>query len=167
MKKLLFLTGMVCATAILVAVCAPAPEPEPKPVPEPVFDQAAEETAVRTTMDKMYAAANKPDVDAYTSLIDEDFESWDGSVKGLAAWRESISGSWERQNEIQYKPMEEIGIRFMTPEVAIFKLYDEVTGAVDADGKPLDPFKRQVARVFVKKNGRWLYAALFLQRISE
>jgi hypothetical protein len=167
MKQLLFLAGFVCFVAILLPACAPAPEPEPEAAPEPVFDQAAEEAAIREAMEQMYAGANKHDVGAYTALMDENFESWDGRAKGLAAWGKNISDSWERQKDIQYTLLDEIGIQFMTPEVAIFKLYDEVAGSLDADGKSQPPYKRLVARVFVKKNGKWLYAALFLQPIEE
>ncbi len=167
MKRIFFLAGFVCLVAILLPTCAPAPEPAPEAPPEPVFDQAAEEAAIREAMEQMYAGANAHDVAAYTALMDENFESWDGSVKGLAAWSKNISDSWESEKDIQYNLLDEIGIQFMTPEVAIFKLYDEVTGSLDADGKPQPPYKRLVARVFVKKNGQWLYAALFLQPIEE
>jgi uncharacterized protein (TIGR02246 family) len=169
MKKRLILTGFVCLFALLLSACAPAPEPEPEPqpAPEPVFDQAAEEAAIRKVVEKIIETANAHDVEAYTALHAEYAESWDGTAKGRVAWGKFVGDLWESQKDIQYKQLEEIGIVFVTPDVAIFKAVDEVTGSLDSDGTPLPPQNELRARVFVKKDGEWLYAAYFSRPIEE
>ena len=162
MKRLSILVGLVCLIAMLLPGCAPSPEPEPEAAPEPVFDQAAEESDIRDVVEQLYAAMNKHDAKGYLALCDEDFEIWDGTVKGKVALEEYLSTDvWGRQPDIQWKLVDEIGIVFVTPDVAIYKERDEPTGRLDADGKPLPPAKRLIARVFVKKSGEW-FQSMFL-----
>ena len=71
------------------------------------------------------------------------------------------------QPDLQANMTEEIGIVFVTPDVAIHKYRYEITGRVDSDGKPLPPQKYLNARVLVKKNGKWLYTAVFARPIEE
>jgi ketosteroid isomerase-like protein len=167
MKHLFILAGFVCLIAMLLPACAPAPEPEPEAAAEPVFDQAEEDAALRNALETTRTAYNKHDVKAYAAMCDDIIESWDGSVKGRAAWEKMVSENLERQKDRQNKQLEEIGIIFVTPEVAIYKSRDEWTGDVDAEGNPLPPSKGLVARVFVKRNGNWLYAANFQRPIEE
>lgn len=63
--------------------------------------------------------------------------------------------------------LDEIGIVFVTPDVAIYKCRDEVTGGLDADGNPRQPEKRLAAAVYVKKNGKWLWTTWFSRPIQE
>lgn len=167
MKQLFILLGLVCLITMLLPACAPAPEPEPVAAPEPVFDQAAEEAAIREVIEQVYALANKHDAKGFVALMDESIEDWDGENKGRAAQEKGISEWWERQTDIQYKLLDEIGIVFVTPDVAIYKWHDHTTGELDEDGKPLPPSKWLEADVFVKKNDKWLIAAYFEKRIEE
>jgi hypothetical protein len=167
MKQLFVVFGFVCLIAMLLPACAPAPEPEPEPASEPVFDQAAEEVAVRNAMETTRTAYNNHDVKAYIAMCDESIEEWDGSVKGRAAWEKMVAEGLERQKDCQNQQLEEIGIVFITPEVAIHKCREETSNYLDADGKPLPPSKRLAARVLVKKNGKWLYTASFSRPIEE
>ena len=108
------------------------------------------------------AAYNKHDFKAFAALHVEDFENWDGTAKGRASLEKlTLPESFEA------KLLDEIGIVFVTPDVAIYKYRFEMTGDVDAEGKPLPPTKRLSARVFVKKNGKWLHAAAFARPIEE
>jgi hypothetical protein len=77
-----------------------------------------------------------------------------------------LSDIFSNAKDFQIKLLDEIGIVFVTPDVAIHKHNDEVTGSIDADGKPLPPDKRISARVFVKKNGRWLFSTQFYRSIE-
>jgi uncharacterized protein (TIGR02246 family) len=167
MKHLSIFVGFVCLIAMLLPTCAPAPEPEPEAAPEPVFDPAAEEAAVREATEQWMAAFNKHDAQAMGALLDENLEWWDGTVKGRAAiverQEEFIKQSPDRHIELT----EEVGIVFLTPDVAIHKHYDEITGRLDADGKPLPPRKDLRAFVYVKKNGKWLRAAGFRRVVME
>ena len=123
MKYLLVLTVGIC---LLISV----------PV---MADQAEDEAAVRETVKQVYATANKHDVEAYLATATEDVENWVGSLKGKAAFEKYFTETWERQKDMHAKFLDEIGIIFVTPEVAIYKCRDEITGSLDADGNVTDP----------------------------
>ena len=152
MKYLLILTIGVCLLIGTVPVMA---------------DQAADEAAIRAATKQMFAAGNKHDAKALVSLCTEDFEGWTGETKGRAAWEEYMSGSFARQKDIQYELVDEIGIVFVAPNVAIYKFRDRTTGRQDADGKPLPPRLRLRADVYVKKDGKWMAATFFARPIEE
>jgi hypothetical protein len=59
--------------------------------------------------------------------------------------------------------MWDIGIAFINPDVAIYRYISEDSGFLDDDGKPLPPGKTLYARVFVKKDGKWLSSTFFMQ----
>ena len=165
MKRPMILAGVICIATLLLPACAP--EPEPEAAPEPVFDQAAEEAAIRKVLEQSLAAYNGHDAKAYAALLTENFENWEGDRKGRAATEKMLTERFERQKDRQAKLLDEIGIIFVTPDVAIFKMRGEFTGMLDADGKPLPPLKRLIAHVYVKKNSRWLRAAWFGRPIEE
>ncbi len=167
MKKLLLLSGFACLIAMLLPACAPPPEPEPEPAPEPVFDQAAEEAAIRKVSKQYFAAYNKHDADALAAWFVEDLENWKATQRSLADLIQVWTKSWERQPDGQLGFGEEIGIIFVTPDVAIHKYIENYLGNLDADGKPLPPSKGIAADIYVKKNGKWLCAAFFNRPIEE
>lgn len=127
MRYLIILLGAVCLAFMLLPTCAPAPEPEPEAASEPVFDQAAEEAAIREVIEQTNAAWNKHDMEAFSVFVNEDAESWDGA-QDKAAILKDTSQSWDRQKDVQWKVTEEIGIVFVTPDVAIYKVRCESTG---------------------------------------
>ena len=146
MKYLMIITVGIC---LLISVPAMA-------------DQAADEAAIREVVKQANAAFNNHDAKAMAAFDVENIESWDGKRKGrkqLSEWFASMKG--------QYKQLDEIGITFVTPDVAIFKEYGENTDRLDADGKPLPPQKALEAWVLVKKNGKWLGAAIFTRPAEE
>lgn len=159
MKRFLFLAGFVCLIAMLLPACAPAPEP--KPAPEPVFDQAAEEAAIRAVMDRMYAALDRHDPSGVVAEMDEVFETWEGDMKGLAAREKYWAGFFEANKNAKITLQDEIGIIFVTPDVAIFKARGEATGWGNQDREFL------AASVLAKKNGKWLEVAAFNRPIEE
>ena len=128
---------------------------------------AADEAAIRTVMEKRKAAFNAKDAQAYAVLHVESFENWLGTVKDRAAFEKDRSERFERQKNEKRELLNEIGIVFVTPEVAIYKGRMEYAGWVDADGKIAPPGKRLLARVLVKKQGQWLIAATFGRSIEE
>ena len=152
MKYLMILAVGICLLLTSVPVMA---------------DQAEDETAIRKVVEQLYAAMKKHDAKAYAALCAENFETWEGDTKGRSAMEKFISDHFSNMKDIQYKPTDEIGIVFVTSDVAIYKHNDEVTNFLDADGKPRPPFKRLSARVFVKKNGSWLFATQFYRTIEE
>ena len=125
-------------------------------------DQAEDEAAIRDAYKQALAAYNNRDFKVFAVLHVEAFENWDGTSKGRASLEKLTL-----PESLEAKLLDEIGIVFVTPDVAIYKYRLEMTGDVDADGKPLPPTKRLSARVFVKKDGKWLHAAAFARTIEE
>ena len=132
-----------------------------------VAGQAEDEAAIRKVMEQAYTFANEHDARGLTGLLTEKWEDWGGVRKGRAAWEKYWSELWARQEEAQGKMLEEIGIIFVSPNVAIFKAIDETTGMLDAGGKPLPSRKDLNAHVLVKKDGAWLFVAVFNRTMGE
>ncbi len=152
MKSLMILTVGVCLFLTAVPVVA---------------DQAADETAIRQAMEQMNAAWNKHQ--SAPELTAEDYENWSGSLKGRAANNKYWSDYYAREQakDLRYKLLDEIGIIFVTPDVAIYKSRCETTGRLDDSGKSLPSRKWLGAWVLVKKNDKWLATALFSRPIQE
>ncbi|MEE8186261.1 MAG: nuclear transport factor 2 family protein [Nitrososphaerales archaeon] len=112
------------------------------------------------------AAFDNHDAKGMGAFWDQSIESWDGSLKG-AAEVEYYADLFKRQPSIKSKRFEEIGIVFVTPDVAVYKARMDNTGLVDEDGKLLPQVKWLGAWVMVKKNGKWLSAAFFSRHIEE
>jgi ketosteroid isomerase-like protein len=168
MKSLFIFVGFVCLIAILLPACAPAPEPEPEPAPEPVFDQAAEESAVRDAYQQLLSGFNNHDAKAMMSMAAESIEFWNGGAKGLTEHEKWFSDYFGEREQIKCEVIEEVGVVFVSSDVAIYKIREEYTGRIGDDGNPTDaPFRQLVANVFAKENGRWLWAARFARPIEE
>ena len=114
-----------------------------------------------------YSALNERDLKTLIPLFDENYENWSGTTKGRVAWEKWISEYLDHQKDIQFKFLEEIGIVFVTPDVAIYKDRHEVSGSVDADGKKLPTQTRFWASVWAKRNGNWLMTTQFVQVVEQ
>lgn len=151
MKYLIILTIGVC----LLFSSVPA-----------MVDQAEDEAAIRKVFEQTNAAFNNHDAEGMAAHWDKSIESWDGSRKG-AAQVEYYADLFKRQPSIKSNFLGEIGIIFVTPDVAVYKTRMDNTGLVDEDGKPRPQLKWLGAWVMVKKNGKWLNAAFFSRPIEE
>ena len=153
MKYLLILTVGVC----LLIGTSPA-----------VADQADDEAAVRKVTEKLLAAWNAHDGKAVISVVHENYENWMGTIKGRAASEkdneELLAGPWKNA---QFELLDEIGIVFVTPEVAIYKGRYSNSGIVDEDGETVPPAKFLWAGVWLKKGGNWLLATNFSRTMEE
>ncbi len=107
--------------------------------PNVAAQSVADEVAVRTATEQRIAIWNAKDVKAYLALLDEDCEDWLGNpcAAGLRESGEFPATSKNARGRIY----EEIGVQFITSDVAIHKYRAEWTGYLDADGKPLPPIK--------------------------
>jgi hypothetical protein len=64
--------------------------------------------------------------------------------------------------------LEEIAPEFVTPEVAIHQIHIEFTNLPpDAEGNPQAPKHYWAANVYVKRDGKWMRKAAFLQEITS
>ena len=167
MKQLFLFAGVVCLIAMLLPACTPPPEPVAEAAPEPVFDQAAEEAAVREATRQYIAAHNKHDTEAIVALIDEECKQWGDWVIGKEAYAKWYEENFEQSKDLQVELSDEFSIDFITPEIAVHKFREEMTGIVDEDGNPQPPEKGLRAYLYVKKNGQWLRRAQFWRLIEE
>jgi len=155
--------------------------------------QAEDAAAIREVVRQVNARHNEREVGALVALFDEKVEDWAGGTQGRKAMEKTITDLFAREpNRLQqeleeigivfvtpdvaiYKSrrvttgtvLEEIGIVFVTPDVAIYKSRRVTTGTVDATGGPLPPQRVQFARVLVKREGRWYLAAWFGSPLAE
>jgi ketosteroid isomerase-like protein len=132
-----------------------------------IAEGTQDEAAIRKVLEQTYIFANKHDAKAMSAQFADDFEVWNGSTKGPVEYGKYLFVMWERHKDVQYKLLDEIGIIFVTPDVAIYKVREEVKGELNADGRPQAPRRRLAARVLVKRNGKWVYAASFYRTIEE
>jgi ketosteroid isomerase-like protein len=150
---------------MLLPACAPAQEPEASP--EPAFVQVAEEAAIRSSISEMIVELNNHDVEGVVARADESAETWEGDLKGKEAFRKMWTDIWGHHKDLQYQLRDEIGIVFVTNDVAIYKTYVDVTGILDEDGNPQPLLRRLFAWILLKKNGRWLWTTWFNRTIEE
>jgi uncharacterized protein (TIGR02246 family) len=146
---------------MVLPACAPAPEPEPEAAPEPVFDQAAEEAAIRNIREQLITALNNHDAAAFVALFADDYETWDGETKGIVAYEQSYSELLELQKDLKYEFQQEIGIIFLKPDFAVYKGRGVFTDMLDEDGNTLPPQEMRHAWILMKEDGRWLITANF------
>jgi uncharacterized protein (TIGR02246 family) len=154
MKHLMILTIGVCLLFAAMPVMA---------------QSAADEAAVREAVEKLVATFNTHDMKAMVALMDETSVPWESRAKGSRERQEQyFTEYFAIQKNVNSKITEEVGIVFVTPDVAIYKAYADVTGIVDDDGKAM-PLAAKVlgAWVAVKKGGNWLMAAYFGRPVEE
>ncbi len=132
-----------------------------------VAQSAADEAAVRDAMKQIHDTYNAKDLKAFMALIDESTENWTGTIKGRVELEKEIAGQFKQSKDGQLKVVEEIGVVFVTPDVAIHKFRDEYSGFLDEAGKPAPPGKRLMALLFVKRGDKWLSAARLFRPIEE
>jgi len=131
------------------------------PKPMSAVKQSAEEAAIRKVMDQMDEAYRLRDGKALGALMAEDFENWLGTDKGRDINVKAGLEGLKSQPNVQYKRSGEVGVVFITADVAIYKAHWEFSGIVDAAGKPSPPMKLLGACVMVKREGKWLMSAFF------
>jgi uncharacterized protein (TIGR02246 family) len=132
-------------------------------------DQAADRTAIREA-EKIYRDVyNAHDAKAFAATYDDNAENWNGSARGRASieriYSEFFAGP---EKNTQVTLLEEIGIFFVTADVAIYKARYGFSGRLDEEGKALPPSQVLYAKVYVKKDGKWLGAhGYFIRPIGE
>jgi uncharacterized protein (TIGR02246 family) len=161
MRNVVGWIGIVCLTCIAFPACTGSPEKEQDAAPESFFDQRAEEEAIRDVIQQGIKAHNTHDAKGVVAFLDEEYENWDGSRKGPAAFVETFAEQFERAKDIKYQELEHVRTAFVTPDVAIYKSVGEFSGQVDAEGNNLLPQKVARVHILVKRNDKWFRAARF------
>ncbi|MGB6866858.1 MAG: hypothetical protein WBE11_14310 [Candidatus Aminicenantaceae bacterium] len=132
-----------------------------------IADQTADEATVRETVKKALDEFNKRDLNAHLSMLTEDYENWTGSMKGRKVREEHLIERWKLQKTAKYNVVEELGIHFVAPNVAIYKARCEAIGEVREDGTSIPSYKWFGAWVLVKKGEKWLIATLISRPLGE
>jgi uncharacterized protein (TIGR02246 family) len=144
MKYLMILTVGVCLLFAAMPVMA---------------QSTADEAAVREAEEKYIVTWNAHDAKALCATNVENSENWEGTRKGKVAcekaFEEYFAGSLKN---FEVKLLDEVGIVFVAPDVAIYKARYAYSGTLDDEGKASPPGKTMYARVYVKKDGKWLGA---------
>ncbi len=130
-------------------------------------DRAKEEAAIREVVEQINTIHNRHEVEPLVALFDETVENWTGEIRGRAAYEKAIAGLFEREGKRLQKEVEEVGIVFVTDDVAIYKSRRQVTGEVDSAGNELPPQTVKLARIFVKREDRWFLSAWFAMPVDE
>jgi len=73
--------------------------------------------------------------------------------------------SW--QENVKYSVVEELGITFISPDVALYKARCETTGEIEKDGTPIPRNEWQGVWILAKKGGNWLIPAWYTRPIEE
>jgi ketosteroid isomerase-like protein len=151
MKRLMILTVGVC----LLIAAVPA-----------IADQAADEAAIRAATKQAIETANKRDMEAHLAVYADSFVSF-GGKRDPAAHRKIHTDGWAGQKDGRTKLLKEIDVVFLSPNIAIQTFQVEGTGWLDENGKTEPPSKTTYARVYEKKNGKWLIVGNFMRAVTE
>ncbi len=130
------------------------------------IDIEEDEAPIRKAWEQINAAFNNHDSEGMAAGRDKACENWKGDQKGSALVK-YYSDLFKQQTRIKSHLLEEVGIIFVTPDVAIYKALMDNTGLVDKEGKPRPQVKWLGAWLFVKRDGKWLLAAFFSSSIEE
>jgi ketosteroid isomerase-like protein len=166
MRYLFILLGLASFSFVLLPACAPAPEAEPEAAPEPVFDQAAEETAIRKMMADSFAAHSNHEAEVMAA----DYEDGLIGFTSTTSREEMIKGAKEtyaNYKDFHAEQAKEIGIDFLKPDVAIQRRVSKYSSSSGPDGKPVPPLFGLRASVLMKKDGKWLVVAQFERRMTD
>jgi hypothetical protein len=97
------------------------------------------------------AAYNKGDADAFCSMLDEKtIIGFAGSAVARADRLTAYEDFFAKNEGVHYEH-EEIGLDFITPDVAIFRTKNEYTGLIGAEGKANLPQKPLELSVLSKR----------------
>lgn len=133
----------------------------------PAADRAKDEAAIRQVVEQINTIHNRHHVEPLVALFDETVENWTGSIRGRAAYEKAIAGLFAREADRLQEELEEVGIVFVTDDVAIYKSRRQVTGEVNSAGNELPPQTVNLARIFVKREEGWLLSAWFAMPVDE
>jgi uncharacterized protein (TIGR02246 family) len=160
MKRLLLMAILIGSIAGLVHGFAIAEGSQGRYIRE-------DEDAIRQVIVEMTAAFNRHDPNASLFARDADFVDVRGRwLKGAAEIEQGRKARFETfQKEAQIRQLD-MRIRFVTLDVAIAHVTNEISGMTDSDGTKIPPQRELNLRVFTKTNGKWLVTAFHAAPIN-
>ncbi|MGA7930402.1 MAG: SgcJ/EcaC family oxidoreductase [Candidatus Sulfotelmatobacter sp.] len=125
-------------------------------------DQNSDRAAIRQTVMRLQEAWNRHDMKAFANLFAEDADF----VNVAGAW-------WKGRAEIEQKhrashttifrdstlSVEEVDVRFLTPDIAIAHVLTALVGQKIADGTVVSPRRALLTQVLQKQSGDWMIVA--------
>ena len=157
MNRITLQMGVVCLGFMSMSACTRGPE----------VDLGAEEQALREVAQEVLVAYENRDSKAMADMCDEPFMNLGTIFRGRDSIQALIETLLGGLGTTQLNILEEIGLEFVTPEVAILQTRFEFTNRPpDADGNPQGPQQFFAANIVVKKDGQWMRKAAFLSEIT-
>ena len=128
---------------------------------------AADETEIRAAIKQYINAHNKHDIKAMAAFIDDNWQNFTGERKGKASYGKWMTEWFEQNADRHLAVAKEIGIEFITSDVALYTYYQEVTGLVDDDGNAQPASKGLSGWLFARKGGQWKMRKWFWRPVEE
>lgn len=129
---------------------------------ERLHDQRSreDEDAIEQVIIDMTAAFNRHDPNTSLFARDADFVDVRGTwLKGAEAIERARTARFETvQKDARIRQLDS-RIRFVTPDVAIAHVTNEISGMTSSDGAKIPPQRELSLRVFTKADGKWLVTA--------
>ena len=139
-------------SAVLFAGASPA-----------VADEKADEAAVYDALQEFATALNAGDATAMAAFFDQDAfvtRAEGEKLQGPAAIEKAFAAAFEGSMKGARVSLTNEGVRFLRPDVAVMCEDYLMQGVVDGDGKELPTKVSHSLTVWVKRDGKWLIAAL-------
>ena len=125
-------------------------------------DQNSDQAAIRQTVMGLQDAWNRHDMKAFANLFAEDADF----VNVAGAW-------WKGRAEIEEKhravhatifrdstlSIEEVDVRFLTPDIAIAHVFTVLVGQKMPDGTAVPPRRALLTQVLQKQSEKWMIVA--------
>ena len=120
----------------------------------------SDEDAIRHMVTEAVSRLNRNDARAIRELWDEnaDYVSVGGKlIRGRQAMEDFFAAMLKEGGGTQTATIEQV--RFITPDLAIVDGSWTITGALDANGRPLPPIEGRGLEIVQKKQSRWRFVA--------
>ena len=125
-------------------------------------EQEEEKKAVRKAMDQVVAAYGKRDSEAMAAASHDQFITFGRIARGKAEIAELWSNIFSQWGEQEVNILEDFGIEFLAPNVAVWRARGEFANRTGPDGESLPPQGFVGANVYIKKEGKWRRASAFI-----
>jgi uncharacterized protein (TIGR02246 family) len=153
MKRMLLIAILVASMVGLARGYAVGDRPHGQPSRE-------DEDAIKQIIIDMTAAFNRHDPNTSLFTQDADFVDVRGTwLKGASAIERGRTARFETVQKEARVRQPDTRIRFVTPDVAIAHVTNEISGMTGSDGTKIPRQRELNLRVFIKANGKWLVTA--------
>ena len=124
--------------------------------------RSSDEAAIRKAIESMTAAFNAQDTKAWVRLCTADAQlvTARGEVmEGVAEIEKGLTNLFRSRNRAARARTLDATVRFLTDDVAVAHVTNELTGIIGPDSRPQAPQREHSLRVFVKDTAVWRLTA--------